>query len=253
MQLIQRKTVTLVTIVYNNRAGFLRTAQSINEQKSEEIEWVVIDGSSTDGTKEEIEKCDYVDLWVSEPDDGISSAFNKGIMKSSGSYILFLNSGDTLIAGSLRQITETLEKSTSKQGILVAKTKYGNRIVGGPIKKWQQLVRNRLPHQAMFIGRSFFRCYGKYDESLELGMDYEWSLRILRQWNRMQFMNILVTEMEVDGRSIANFKTTYMNYHSARIRHCGDGILIAIMSLLVCKFFTFRMVIGNKVKNLRKV
>lgn len=90
--------VSIITINYNDLAGLKKTMSSVLEQSYAELEYVVIDGGSTDGSKEYIE-CYQESLayWVSEPDSGIYDAMNKGIDQASGDYLLFMNSGDWLV------------------------------------------------------------------------------------------------------------------------------------------------------------
>ncbi len=88
---------SIITINYNNCKGLHRTLDSIIGQTCKDFEWIVIDGGSTDGSKELIEQHqDAVTYWCSEPDKGIYNAMNKGVSKASGDYCLFLNSGDNL-------------------------------------------------------------------------------------------------------------------------------------------------------------
>ena len=89
--------ISIITVNYNNLEGLQRTFNSVFNQTWKEFEYVVIDGGSTDGSKELIEKYnDKIDYWVSESDNGIYNAMNKGIKKAKGEYLLFLNSGDNL-------------------------------------------------------------------------------------------------------------------------------------------------------------
>ncbi|WP_236450635.1 glycosyltransferase [Stutzerimonas stutzeri] len=92
--------LTVVTVVYNDRLGFLKTAYSVLKQREfyPLIEYVVIDGGSTDGTAEAIASFgSQIDYWVSEPDNGIYDAMNKGIRLATGSALLFMNAGDYFV------------------------------------------------------------------------------------------------------------------------------------------------------------
>lgn len=89
--------LSIITINYNNRDGLKKTIDSVVGQTFRDFEWIVIDGGSTDGSKEVIEQyASHFAYWVSEPDKGIYNAMNKGIDKAQGDYLLFLNSGDWL-------------------------------------------------------------------------------------------------------------------------------------------------------------
>lgn len=90
--------LSIITINYNNCSGLEKTIQSVIKQSFTDYEWIVIDGGSTDGSKELLEKYqNHFAFWVSEPDNGIYHAMNKGTQQASGEYCLYLNSGDYLI------------------------------------------------------------------------------------------------------------------------------------------------------------
>lgn len=87
--------LSIITINYNNAQGLKRTINSVENQSWQEFEWIVIDGGSTDGSRELIESIsDKLSFWCSEPDNGIYDAMNKGIYRAKGKYLSFLNSGD---------------------------------------------------------------------------------------------------------------------------------------------------------------
>ena len=87
---------SIITINYNNRDGLEMTINSVLEQTYKDFEYIIIDGGSTDGSLEVIKKhAAQIDYWVSEPDNGIYNAMNKGIRKATGDYLNFMNSGDT--------------------------------------------------------------------------------------------------------------------------------------------------------------
>ena len=91
--------ISIITINLNNKDGLKRTIESvINQNKFDIIEYIIIDGGSTDGSVDIIKEYnDKITYWVSEKDKGIYNAMNNGIKASSGDYLLFLNSGDHLI------------------------------------------------------------------------------------------------------------------------------------------------------------
>ena len=87
--------LSIITINYNNLEGLKRTYESVVSQTCQDFEWIIIDGGSTDGSKEFIEEHrDKFAYWCSEPDKGIYNAMNKGISKAKGEYLNFMNSGD---------------------------------------------------------------------------------------------------------------------------------------------------------------
>ncbi len=102
--------LSIITVNYNNCDGLRRTLDSVISQKCQDFEWIVIDGGSSDGSKELIEQHQSsISYWCSEPDKGIYNAMNKGVGKATGEYCLFLNSGDILcdseVIGKLNEIS----------------------------------------------------------------------------------------------------------------------------------------------------
>src|SRR5688500_16281265 len=96
--------LSIITINFNNKPGLEQTIRSVQAQNSDQIEYLIIDGNSTDGSRELIEtNNEIVNYWVSEPDNGIYDAMNKGIKQATGDYLMFLNSGDYLLEHSTIQ------------------------------------------------------------------------------------------------------------------------------------------------------
>lgn len=147
--------LSIITINYNNVSGLRKTIESVKSQTFQDYEWIVIDGGSTDGSKELIEENkQYFSYWVSEPDKGIYDAMNKGTVLAKGEYCQFLNSGDYLIA------PDTLAKIFSKP--LQADVIYGNvwfikynKVIEKRTYPDQMtlsfLFRSPLGHQATFV------------------------------------------------------------------------------------------------------
>jgi glycosyltransferase involved in cell wall biosynthesis len=107
--------ITVITINHNNKSGLEKTIKSVCNQSNTDFEYIVIDGGSSDGSKEIIE--DYqneIACWVSEKDNGIYHAMNKGIKEAAGEFVVFMNSGDvfyneTIIDSLLNQLKDTDE------------------------------------------------------------------------------------------------------------------------------------------------
>jgi glycosyltransferase involved in cell wall biosynthesis len=161
--------LSIITVNRNNDKGLERTCQSVICQTYEDFEWLVIDGASNDNSVDVIKKYSHkMAYWVSEPDEGIYNAMNKGIRKAKGDYCLFLNSGDWLISfDSLKRaysIIDNLEK---------AEIFYGNCLFSD-FTFWEMfheiyidhLYLQAAPsHQNTFIKRSLFYDHGFYDEN----------------------------------------------------------------------------------------
>lgn len=89
--------LSIITINYNNKEGLKRTAESVKRQRCKDFEYIVVDGDSSDGSKEVMQEyADTIDIAISEKDTGIYNAMNKGVKVAQGEFLLFLNSGDWL-------------------------------------------------------------------------------------------------------------------------------------------------------------
>ena len=108
--------ISIITVNYNDREGLKKTIESVINQTWQDFEFIIIDGGSTDGSREVIEQYkDKIDYWISEPDKGIYNAMNKGIKAASGEFLLFLNSGDRLIDKNITEkVISKLESNIEK-------------------------------------------------------------------------------------------------------------------------------------------
>lgn len=244
-------TLTLITIVRNDINGLKNTFDSI-KNKPCWVKWVVIDGCSTDGTTEFLNQIsNFIDFLLSEPDDGIADAFNKGILNSETDFVLFLNAGDLVMDGffkSTKSLLNTLENLGGK--IAVGRINFGGRIVGSSITSSMQKKRNYLPHQGMLIKRVLYNELGLYDTEYRLGMDYEWSLRLLDKWNSvMYFSDEVLVYMDNTGVSISNYPKTFFSYHTARMKH---KITHPLVSFFFSIYFILKRALSLKINSFHK-
>lgn len=166
--------LSIITVNLNNKGGLKRTIDSVVSQTCRYFEWIVIDGGSSDGSKEFIEEnAEYISYWVSEPDTGIYNAMNKGIRASHGEYLLFLNSGDYLYdAEVLQRVIPMLQGKDFYVGYeLIGDTVVKNDI-STLAKIFYIITTSSLPHQSTFINRCVFSKYGFYREDLKTCSDW---------------------------------------------------------------------------------
>ena len=172
---------SIVTVNLNNKEGLRNTIEHLIDQTYSNYEFIIIDGGSTDGSREIMEKYrDNISFLVSEKDRGIYHAMNKGIQHTRGKYCLFLNSGDYLVN---ENVLETVESKNSEADILfgnlvvVSAGKIIDRIKGKNYLTFIDIYNNRVKHQASFIKRSLFDKYGLYNEKLKIISDWEFFIR----------------------------------------------------------------------------
>ena len=176
--------LSIITINYNNKDGLKNTIDSIVSQSFRDFEWLVIDGGSTDGSKDLIEKYhQYITYWCSEEDKGVYDAMNKGILQAKGEYCLFLNSGDWLLNDNV--LSNVFSKEHNEDILVgwIERTKHGKRVLdkGFDTDKIsiRHLLRNSLPHQATFIKKELFDKYGLYDDTLKIVSDWKFFMQCI--------------------------------------------------------------------------
>lgn len=180
--------IAVVTICLNQRERLLETIESVLNQTHRELEYVVVDGASTDGSPAAARdvarsRADRRMTVISEPDRGISDAMNKGIMRTSAELIVHLNAGDRFVHdGVLARVAESHEANhwDWAVGETIGTDSRGNQVhVYRPAGDARILLRkNAIPHQATFLRRSVFERFGGFRTDLHQAMDYELWCRI---------------------------------------------------------------------------
>jgi glycosyltransferase involved in cell wall biosynthesis len=196
--------ISIITVVLNEKQGLQRSIDSIAQQRCPRLEHLIIDGGSTDGTLDIIKaNRKRIDFWMSEPDRGISDAFNKGVLTSKGDVIGILNAGDWYERDALRAVSEALAEHPDID------------VICGAIRFWEkgdpQLLCHSNPqrleketsvyHPAVFVKKTSYLKYGTYDESYRYAMDYELLLRFKRQGAKFLSLDKTLANMTLDGIS----------------------------------------------------
>lgn len=201
--------LSIITVNLNNRDGLQKTIDSVVSQTFRDFEWIVIDGGSTDGSKELIEQyAEHFAYWVSEPDKGVYNAMNKGIKVAKGDYLQFLNSGDWLCDVRTLQRVFRLDYDEdivfsnkcimcSYDGTsIVIEREYGNRFT--PFN----IVHKTINHQSAFIRRILFDRFGYYDESYKIIADRKFFFDAILCHNATTAMlDFIVVFMDAEGIS----------------------------------------------------
>lgn len=171
---------SIVTAVRNGAAEIGRTAESVLAQTGAEVEYIVIDGNSTDGTVAALAPYrDRLAALVSEPDTGIYNAMNKGIRRATGDVIGLLNAGDAYAPGALAKVAGALAERAPERTILWGDVVYSKigRVRGfRPENRWRGAF---APHPSMFCPRAVYDFVGLYDESFRLLGDYDFMYRAI--------------------------------------------------------------------------
>ncbi len=195
--------VSIITINFNNKYGLEKTIKSVICQTFKDYEYIIIDGGSTDGSVDIIKQYErYISYWVSEKDNGIYHAMNKGVKAANGEYCLFMNSSDTIYED------ETLQ-NVFKQNIC-EDIVYGNLYCAGHIQESVEritllnLLTHTIGHQSAFIKRSLL-IKNPYDENLKIVSDWKFFFQELI-FNNVPYRRIdtIIADFDTSGISMNN-------------------------------------------------
>lgn len=215
---------SIITVTYNAAEVVERTIRTVVTQSYNNLEYIIVDGSSTDGTLDIIKKYASGDeriRYISEPDSGIYDAMNKGIRMATGDYLEFLNAGDLYrddkvlldVAGILGRGLNTLDIDILYGSIIYVYPDGDERIRTYSQfceKKLYYLLGDCINHQAMFAAR---RCFENavFNTSYRISADREWMIRQKKAGRKFRAIDRIICyySLDPDSASIANEKLTW--------------------------------------------
>jgi len=218
--------VTVVTAVLNGRATLERTLASVREQTWPDVEHVVVDGGSTDGTVDLLRSAPGV-RWTSEPDRGLYDAMNRGIARVTdpARYLVFLNADDTFhTAGA---VADVMAASAGEDLVYGRLERWDDvldhrDVIGRPVRGRAMLYGMRCHHQTVFCRREVFDRVGAFDLDYRLAADYDWAVRVFRRPDvRTRFVPVVVSTMRRGGLSDTRFLQSQAERWRIVRRHYG--------------------------------
>ncbi|MDR0868404.1 MAG: glycosyltransferase [Planctomycetota bacterium] len=215
--------LAVITVCRNIAAEIDDTCASVVKQTFQDFEWIVVDGASTDGTLDVLEKYrSRITRLISEPDAGIYNAMNKGIRAATGEYLLFLNGGDYLASDAV--LTAVLATGALGGADII----YGNpsfrtadKVENGitpPLISKIYFVKGWLNHQNVFIRRELFTRHGLYDESYRLVADWEKWVAFAANGCSFAHIDLGITVFRTNGASAAAANDREMRAEKRRVR-----------------------------------
>lgn len=217
--------ISIITVTYNAYKTIEDCIMSVLSQSYGNIEYIIIDGGSTDGTAEIIKRySSRLSKVVSEKDSGIYDAMNKGIELSTGDYLYFMGADDKLYES---YTIENLIPSLLNQDVLIGKVIYDNGHIFNSSFGFKTLLNNTVHHQGIFYSKKFFTSF-RYDTGFNLIADYELNLRLYIKKDQIKYKFIpdFISICKEGGSSRANLRLAYLETNSVRKKVLGQFSLL---------------------------
>lgn len=200
------KKISIISVTYNAANSIENMIKSIISQVNlSDIEFIIIDGNSTDGTCDIIKKYDsYIDIFLSEKDNGIYDAMNKGLNYAKGEYVYFIGADDTLYSNNvLKNIDCYLNNKVdvlSGNVCLVDKILHMKKLSTNRYTKEEIITGKMLPHQGLFVRRTLALKY-KFNVKYKIASDYEMLLKIIKDNYNILYIDDVIANYNVSGIS----------------------------------------------------
>lgn len=225
------QNISIVTICYNNPEELKATIASVDSQLMAPFEHLIIDGSTNNQIRDYLENTPQPAFrkWISEPDKGISDAFNKGILNSRGEIIHLLNSGDRYFDGNvLEKVSKAFSNHPEIQWLhgKFVQFRAGVWVVTGKPFEMEKLYRGirTVGHPTMFVKRALYNQYGLYDTDKKIAMDYDFLVRI--RYEKFYFLDYPLVRFSPEGVSEKNIDAglkevteSYQKYIGRSLKH----------------------------------
>lgn len=227
---------SVITICHNAATRLEQTIQSVLCQNYKNLEYIIIDGKSTDVTAKILDKYKAdIDHLTSEPDKGIADAMNKGLKYAAGDWILFLHAGDYLLSNDSISAVQAYIQKNSGYDI------YAFNILFGDSNRWMEKqskgfqawinVKTQFKHQSTICSDRVFQKIGNFDIGYKIAMDYDWFLRAYRAGSRAKTIKKAISFMRNDGISSQmdkdNLRLRLSEEKSIHYKHCRSWLLKA--------------------------
>jgi glycosyltransferase involved in cell wall biosynthesis len=198
--------LSVITVCMNPGSGLLSTIQSVKSQIFRDFEYIIIDGQSNDGTKELVDGFpEIISGFLSEADNGIYDAMNKGISYSKGEFLIFLNAGDYFSTEYSLQIINNLVCQNNPDiyfGKIIWVDPENNQVITSEhdyLRFSHQLMSGNFPHPATIYTKDAFYKYGSFNKQFRVFADYEWNLRALIKYNAsFTYHNAIITTFKLE-------------------------------------------------------
>lgn len=224
-------TISTATICFNNLEELKTTIDSVDKQNTPPYEHIIVDGSTNDEIKNYLEETEHPAYrkWISEPDEGIADAFNKGVKMATGDIVHLLNSGDMYYDETV--LERELEVFDSDPEVQWTHGKYLQKVGGAWVitgKPFSKSLLHRgfvkVGHPTMFVKKALYEKHGYFNTEFRYSMDYDFLIRI--QDEKFKFIEYPVTIFTPGGVSNVQWKAAFREVMKSYIRHKGWDLKI---------------------------
>lgn len=199
---MDKPKLSIITINFNDKIGLKKTMQSVFDQTFRDFEYIIIDGGSTDGSRDLIEQSSQcLAYWVSEQDKGVFHAQNKGVMVANGEYVLFLNGGDVLNGNTA--LEDFISHENFDGDIIYGDYKFeeGEKIYPDELTSYY-FMKTSLPHQSTLFKKQVFEKMGQFDEKYKFGADRAFFIKCFMDGSiKFQHIKYPLTVFDLQGLS----------------------------------------------------
>jgi glycosyltransferase involved in cell wall biosynthesis len=237
--------ISIITVVYNGVATLEQTILSIINQTYKNIEYIIIDGGSTDGTIDIIKKYEkHLAYWISEPDKGIYYAMNKGIDKATGEWINFMNSGDWFYNENV--ISSIFNNDYSNYDLVYGNTekRYLDKTV---IERAGKFWKTGIVHQSIFSKTSLNKIY-KFNTNYKISADFDFTYKIFLKGYKTLHIDIPITSFDIIGISHYNRYIGFKEDRDIAFQYKG----CILFKCKVYLYFLRSTILGNIIDVLKK-
>jgi len=241
--------ISIITVVYNGEKYLEETILSVINQSYDNIEYIVIDGGSTDGTLNIIKKYeDRIDYWVSENDSGIYDAMNKGITLCSGNIIGMVNADDLLYLETLEKISKVFDTismfTCANLEIVDQEGKILETVSSLGLKSMKYKLFKHMPflHPTMFVRIEVYKQMGLFDTKYRLSADYDFTLRLMSHHVKFKRLNFSTGMFRLGGES--GGAESYLENHKLLLHHNVNPIFVYINTIVLFIKLFFRRVVN---------
>ncbi len=213
--------VSVVTVCFNSVRTIQRTLDSVFNQNYPNLEYIVIDGGSTDGTLAIVDQYrDRIAHVASEPDAGVYDAMNKGIRRATGDWIHILNSDDFYAGPDALQMAVPLLDRTRTNYFQMWRLFEDDRrdLQDWTYRRWRLFVSAFLPHPGLIVSREQYESVGLYDTRYRIAADHDMILRLTERWPGLKH-GLPLTVMQQGGYSEMNMTKALQEFEAVTIRH----------------------------------